>query len=93
MIRHYKLDPGKRFYRNLTQNIREKKEAQSGSRPYEDMTIPFGTTHKGKLVADCPDKYLKWLTQQEWMEEKFKKLWDMIGKELDYRKRFDIRID
>jgi uncharacterized protein (DUF3820 family) len=62
---------------------------------YIDMSIPFGTTHKGKLVADCPDRYLNWLVDQRWMQERkrFEQLFSMIKKELAYRKKFNIRVN
>lgn len=29
------------------------------------MIIDFGRTHKGELLKDCPEKYLKWLASHE----------------------------
>ncbi len=63
------------------------------SNSYKDLVIPFGTTHKGELIADCPNSYLEWLMEQEWFELKFSEHYEMTKKELAYRKNFDIHID
>lgn len=54
-------------------------------------TLPFGK-FKGIDVEGVPNSYLKWLLDQEWMEEKYSEAIPKIEKELDYRERFDIVI-
>lgn len=58
---------------------------------YRDMKIPF-SKHKGELLADVPNSYLKWLIEQEFYEMKFHEHWLMTKKELEYRSKFDIYI-
>ncbi len=60
---------------------------------YEDMTIPFGQAHRGELIADCPNRYLEWLMEQEWFELNFSKHYEMTKKELKFRKQNDIYIE
>ena len=50
--------------------------------------IPFGK-HKDKPIEDCPTSYLEWLTEQDWFTEKFSEGTKAIGKELEFRQRFD----
>lgn len=37
--------------------------------------MPFGK-HRGTRVTDCPESYLRWLTEQDWFKEKFPALFD-----------------
>ena len=60
-------------------------------RSYEDVPLPFGK-HKGELVADIPNSYLEWLSGQEFVEDKFPKLFDIVNQEIAYRERFGIVI-
>ena len=32
-----------------------------------DPIIPFGKTHRGKRVSECPTEYLDWLIGQDWL--------------------------
>jgi uncharacterized protein (DUF3820 family) len=50
--------------------------------------IPFGK-HNGKPIEDVPTSYLEWLTEQDWFVEKFSEGSKAIGKELEFRQRFD----
>lgn len=50
--------------------------------------IPFGK-HRGSPIEDVPTSYLEWLTEQDWFVEKFSEGMKQIGKELEFRQRFD----
>ena len=50
--------------------------------------IPFGK-HKGSPIEDCPTSYLEWLSEQDWFIEKFSEGAKAVGKELEFRQRFD----
>lgn len=58
---------------------------------YEDVALPFGK-YKGKLIADVPNSYLNWLTDQEFVERDFPYLYDMAKMEKEYREEFRITI-
>lgn len=47
----------------------------------DPTTMPFGK-HKGEKLKDLPDKYLKWLVEQEFVKEKFIDLYREVGHEL-----------
>lgn len=66
--------------------------AESGEKGYEDIALPFGK-YKGKLLADVPNSYLNWLLDQEFVEEKYSKLYQIAKLEKHYRQQFDIHID
>jgi uncharacterized protein (DUF3820 family) len=50
--------------------------------------IPFGNTHKGKDIEDCPTDYLTWLKGEKWFQDKYPALRKNILAELKYRERF-----
>lgn len=54
--------------------------------------IPFGM-HKGSVIEELPDHYLKWLTYQDWLENKHPTLMGKIEGELVWRKMHDEHID
>lgn len=56
---------------------------------HEDMAMPFGK-HKGELVADIPDSYLRWLLDQEWVENDYPDLHEQLEIEYGYRKTWRI---
>jgi uncharacterized protein (DUF3820 family) len=58
---------------------------------YKDITLPFGK-YKGQLLADVPNFYIAWLLDQEFVEEKFPKLYEMAKMESQYREEFGITI-
>jgi uncharacterized protein (DUF3820 family) len=58
---------------------------------YEDIEMPFGS-HKGELLADIPSSYLKWILDQEFVEEKYPKLYRLAKMEEQYRLNFNIKI-
>jgi hypothetical protein len=47
--------------------------------------IPFGNTHRGEPIEDCPTNYLEWLLEQDWFLEKYPEGANAIGKELEFR--------
>ena len=49
--------------------------------------------YSGKLVADTPSSYLRWLLDQEWFVTKFTDLRKQIKIELEYRDRFDLHFE
>ena len=51
-----------------------------GDRPI----MPFGI-HSGDYIEDLPKKYLLWLMNQEWFEEKFLKYYIFIDELLERR--------
>lgn len=76
--------------------IKEKELEQRISRYFADykglkgigsleIVLPFGKEHKGKKVYELPTEYMQWLIEQEWLEEKFKKVYDAIIEELKDR--------
>ena len=58
---------------------------------YEDIEMPFGS-HKGELLADVPNSYLKWILDQEFVEEKYPRLYKLAKMEEQYRITFNINI-
>lgn len=42
------------------------------------LTMPFGD-HKDEKICDCPTKYLKYLLEQDWFQEKFKQHYAEVG--------------
>jgi len=58
---------------------------------YEDIAMPFGS-YKGVLLADVPSTYLRWLIDQEFVEEKYPKIWKLARMEEQYRITFNIKI-
>lgn len=56
------------------------------------MTImPFGV-YKGKDIEDVPNSYFEWLLGQDWFNDKFPGLSNLVVKEMDWREKWDIRI-
>ena len=51
------------------------------SNPVDHTIIPFGK-HKDENISDVPVKYLEWLQNQDWMEDKFPELLQEIEYEL-----------
>jgi uncharacterized protein (DUF3820 family) len=49
--------------------------------PVDPTIIPFGK-HKDEKISDVPVKYLEWLQQQDWMDDKFPELLQEIEFEL-----------
>jgi uncharacterized protein (DUF3820 family) len=60
-------------------------------RKYEDKPLPFGK-YKDILICDVPNWYLEYLKGEQWFKQKFIDLFELIEKELKYRKQFDIDI-
>ena len=58
---------------------------------YEDIEMPFGS-YKGELLADVPNSYLKWILDQEFVEEKYPRLYKLAKMEEQYRITFNINI-
>ena len=44
-----------------------------------EMEMPFGK-HKGELLGDIPIRYLDWVGDQDWVQEKFPELCEAIEK-------------
>lgn len=40
---------------------------------YDDDLFPFGS-HKGKKFKELPDRYIKWLSEQSWLDK-----WPTVG--------------
>jgi uncharacterized protein (DUF3820 family) len=59
------------------------------SRSYEDKPIPFGK-HKGKLICDIATSYLEWLSEQDFFEEEYSELFDLVEQELEYRRMWGL---
>lgn len=59
------------------------------STKHEDVPMPFGK-HKGELVADIPDGYLRWLIDQEWVQDDYPDLYDQLKIEYGYRKTWGV---
>jgi uncharacterized protein (DUF3820 family) len=59
-------------------------------RTYEDKPFPFGA-HRDVLICDVPKSYLNWILEQEWFEEKFKDLYDLVKLEIAYRDKWHIK--
>ncbi len=51
-----------------------------------DTVMPFGK-HKGDLLLDIERSYLEWCLEQEFVEEKFPKLYKDIQDHLERRDR------
>ena len=59
---------------------------------YEDMKMPFGK-YIGELLADIPNSYLVWLLDQEFVEVRHHKLYQMAKLEQQYRITNNIYIE
>lgn len=57
--------------------------AEQKLRPLVEM--PFGK-HKGCHIENVPWSYVRWMLEQEWIEEKFSLLYDACKIEDEYRK-------
>ncbi len=55
------------------------------------IVMPFGK-YKDYDIETVPNSYLEWLLEQEWVEEKYSHLIDVIEEELETRKRSYIYI-
>jgi len=55
------------------------------------MIIPFGT-FKNKSIEEVPSKYLLWLVDQDWFNDKFVQLSNEVVKELEWRDKWDKHI-
>jgi len=55
------------------------------------MIIPFGK-FKDKEIEEAPSKYLLWLTDQDWFNDKFVQLPNEVVKELEWRDKWDRHI-
>lgn len=60
-------------------------------REYEDKPLTFGK-YKDVLICDIPNWYLEFLEGERWFKEKYKDLFEIVQKEIKYRKQFDINI-
>lgn len=56
-----------------------------------EMIIPFGK-FKDKEIEEAPSKYLLWLTDQDWFNDKFVQLSNEVVKELEWRDKWDRHI-
>jgi len=54
----------------------------------DEMRVNFGK-YKGLNVDEIPSDYLKWLTLQDWCEEKFSHLLKEAEEELAFRATWD----
>jgi uncharacterized protein (DUF3820 family) len=65
-----------------------------GTKPGEqrDIVLTFGK-HKGELLADVPNGYLDWLSDQEFVEEKYSDLFQQVKIERAYREQHGIKIE
>jgi uncharacterized protein (DUF3820 family) len=54
----------------------------------EYMRIFFGK-YNGQDLEDIPTTYLVWLSEQEWIEEKYPELMIETENEIEYRNKFD----
>lgn len=61
-------------------------------RKYNDVKLPFGK-FENILLADIPNGYLEWLTDQEFVENRYPTLYRMALLEKKYRNDFDIVIE
>jgi uncharacterized protein (DUF3820 family) len=59
---------------------------------YEDIALPFGR-FKGQLLADISNSYLEWLLDQEFVELKYPKLFQIAKLEQQYRLSNGIEIE
>ncbi len=55
------------------------------------MIIPFGA-FRDKDIEEVPSKYLIWLTDQDWFNDKFVQLSNGVVEELDWRDKMDRHI-
>jgi len=55
------------------------------------MIIPFGK-FKNKEIEEVPSKYLLYLIDQDWFNDKFVQLSNEVVKELEWRDKFDRHI-
>ncbi len=56
------------------------------------MIIPFGA-FRDKDIEEVPSKYLTWLTNQDWFNDKHVQLSNEMVAELDWRDKMDRHID
>ena len=61
-------------------------------RKYEDVIVPFGK-FQGKLLADVPNWYITWMSDQSFVEKDFPKIYAMIKLETEYRKKWHIEVE
>lgn len=70
----------------------EHEKAIADKKKYRDVKMTFGK-HNGELIADIPNGYLEWLTDQEFVENRYPTLYRMALLEKKYRNDFDIVIE
>jgi hypothetical protein len=71
----------------------EKEVDDKFKRKYEDVVIPFGN-FKDKMVSEVPDWYLdKCLLGQDWVAEKFEKVYNSALQERVYRVKWHIQVE
>jgi uncharacterized protein (DUF3820 family) len=51
------------------------------------MIIPFGK-HRGEDIEEVPSHYLVWLTEQDWFNDQFVQLSNLVVKELEWREKW-----
>lgn len=60
-------------------------------REYEDKLLTFGK-YKNVLICDIPNWYLEFIEGEKWFKEKYYPLFELIQKEMKYRRQFNINI-
>ncbi len=55
------------------------------------MKVPFGK-FKGLDIEEVPSRYLLYLTEQDWFNDKFVQLSNEVVKELEWRDKWDKHI-
>ena len=50
----------------------------------EGSLMPFGA-HKGELIEEVPDHYLRWLCYQDWFADKYFDLLEKVEEEIHWR--------
>jgi len=60
-------------------------------KPRSAWEIPFGK-YRGTSLESVPDAYLKWLLEQEWMEEKYPNERELVEGELEYREKWGLHV-
>ena len=54
--------------------------------------LPFGA-YKGEDIEDVPSGYFRWLLKQDWFNDKFPGLSNLVVKEMDWRDKWDKHIE